>query len=202
MKKRRIRLLIPLLGVSLLPLSAEAIRQDCTDNSIAELPVNVTIEVPAFLYFQVGSVSQTPEITFDVTPTLPAQGAYNGVIPPTVPVLSPTSITGSDVSGGVNVTVRANCGEVNLSYTVSNSAGLASPKGYYLPFDALQTVSDDAGLRAPVLANTADKKATVTTTSYGAVTDRSTTWYYSYNKPDMPVSGIYQGTVTYQASCL
>lgn len=193
---------IVFLAGSLMSLSTGAVSMNCTDLSNSELPANVTVEIPAFLYFQVGSANQTPEITFDATPTLPAQGAYGGPVPPTVPVLTPTSITGSDVSNGVNVKVRANCGDVKLAYSVSDSAGLVSAEGYHIPFDALITSSDDADLSAPVLANAANQQATVTTTSYGAVTDRSTVWHYSYNKPDMPVSGVYQGTVTYQASCL
>lgn len=175
---------------------------DCGDGEVSQLPVDVTVEIPAFLYFQVGSANQTPEITFDATPTLPAQGVYNGSIPPVTSAVTPESIAGSDVNDGLNVTVRANCGDVKLSYAVSDTQGLSNGNGYHIPYDTLKTVSDDPGLPAPVLTNSADQEVLVGTTSYGAVTDRSTVWRYTYDNVEFPVSGIYQGTVTYQAGCL
>lgn len=187
----------------MLPLSADAIRMDCTDGLTSELPVKVHVEIPAFLYFQVGAAKAVAEVEFDVTPSLPAQGAYGGsALPPTAGVIAPVSITGSNVAGGVNVSLRANCGQVKLSYSVSDAQGLSNGAGYHIPYNTLQTVSDDAGLPAPVLDNAAANNALATTTAYGAVTDRSAVWKYSYNNATMPVSGVYQGTVTYQAACI
>lgn len=193
-----------LVVLFLLPLSADAIRIDCTDGLTAEIPVKVKIEIPAFLYFQVGSENQIAEVAFDVAQELPAQGAYNGGIPPALPAAGvlPVSITGSDVADGVNVKVRSNCGQVKLSYSVSDNQGLSSADGHHVAFNTLQTVSTDSGLPAPVLENSAGDEVSVTTTAYGGVTDRSATWQYRYSNADMPAGGVYQGTVVYQASCL
>ncbi|MGB1010989.1 MAG: hypothetical protein ACPGVP_14800 [Thiolinea sp.] len=194
--------LLPVL--LLVPLSADAIRVDCTDGLTSELPVKVKIEIPAFLYFQVGSENQVAEVAFDVTPELPTQGAYTGDIPPALATggITPSGISGSDVNNGVNVKVRSNCGQVKLSYSVSDSQGMQNATGYHIPFGTLQTTSSDVGLPAPVLDNAAASEVMVATTAYGAVTDRSAIWQYRYDNTTMPAAGIYRGTVTYQASCL
>lgn len=187
----------------LLPLSADAIREDCTDGLSSELPVRVKIEVPAFLYFQVGSEAQRAKVTFDVSDAMPAQGPYPGTIPPASGNnLQPSSIQGSDVSDGVNVQVRANCGQVKISYSVSDAQGLGNASGDHVAFDTLNTLSTDGSLPAPVLSNAATHEVNVATISWGSVTDRSATWKYSYTNADMPVAGVYQGSVIYQASCL
>jgi len=116
--------------------------------------------------------------------------------------VAPTRITGSDVSGGVNVKVRSNCGRVKLAYSVSDAQGMSNGAGQYLPFDTLTTTSTDAGLSAPVLRNAADDEVFVSDTAYGSVIDRSATWHYTYTKTDLPQAGTYQGTVSYTATCL
>lgn len=172
----------------------------CTDDATSELPVDVTIRIPSFLYFQLGSTNQTPKITFDTTTSGSARDSFNNSS--SGDSLNPSFITGSDVTDGVNVTVRANCGQVRLTYAVSDAQGLRNTGGQYIPFNTLQTYTDDAGLTAPQLANTADRETTVDTTSYGSVTDRSTVWRYQYTNSVTPAAGTYQGTVTYQVSCL
>lgn len=191
-----------LLGCLLLPLNASATRQDCQQNDTARLPVKVQVNIPAFLFLQVGNANQTPEVTYNVGSAL-SSGAYAGAIPPSGETnLPPATITGSDVSNGVNVAVRANCGQVKIAYTVTDNNGLSNGQGQFIPYSTLQTTTSDSGLAPPVLRNTADAESLITTSSYGAVTDRSAVWQYTYTHSEMPAAGLYQGTVTYQASCL
>ena len=191
------------LGMLLMPLSAMAIRMNCTDDLASELPVKVSVTVSTFLYFQVGSADQVPTVSFDAGNSLPAPGAYGGPgFPPAVNGLEPQSITGSDVTGGVNVTVRSNCGQVKITYAVSDAAGLSDGQGRHVAFDTLQTSTDDTGLPAPALSNAATESTLVASTSPGSVTDRSAVWKYRYQNAAMPVAGLYEGVVSYQAACL
>lgn len=190
------------MAALLIPVSASAVRVDCEDNSISELPVKVKLTVPAFLFLQVGNATQTPELTYNVSANL-TTGAYTGTMPPQGETnLPPASITGSDVSNGVNVAVRANCGQVKIAYSVTDNNGLANSQGQFIPYETLQTSTSDSGLPAPTLRNTADAESLVSTSSHGSVTDRKAVWQYTYTNSALPAAGTYQGTVTYQASCL
>lgn len=195
--------LTTILGLCmLLPIAASATRIDCQQNSDSELPVKVRVNIPAFLFLQVGNANQTAELTYDLSQGM-ASGGYSGPLPlGGHSGLPPSSITGSDVSNGVNVTVRANCGQVKLAYQVSDSSGLSNRQGQYIPFDTLQASSSDSNLPSPTLRNAADAESLVGISSYGLVTNRSAAWQYTYSNASMPAAGAYQGTVTYQASCL
>lgn len=184
----------------LVTVPAYATRMACTLDDEARLPVRVVVNVPHFLFLQVGSATQTTQVNFQLGSHL-SNGHYSGT-PLGATNLAPSSISGSDVSNGVNVRVRANCGQVKLAYQVSDTNGLLNANGQYIPFDTLQTSSSDSGLPAPVLRNAADAESVVTPTSYGSVTDRSAVWQYTYSNSEMPAAGTYRGTVTYQASCL
>ncbi|QQZ28645.1 hypothetical protein HMY34_07700 [Thiothrix subterranea] len=191
-----------ILLTMLIPMSADAVRVDCEDNSTAELPVKVKLTVPAFLFLQVGNANQTAELTYNVGTNL-SSGAYTGAIPPAGESgLAPSSITGSDVSNGVNVAVRANCGQVKIAYSVTDNNGLANGQGQFIPYETLQTSTSDSGLPAPTLRNATNAESLVSTSSYGSVTDRKAVWQYTYTNSALPAAGTYQGTVTYQASCL
>lgn len=183
-----------------LPLStAQAIRMDCQYNEDSELDVDVTVTIPAFLAFQVGSANAVPEVRFDLqAPTLQGSTA-NGYGYQNV---AASSITGSDISNGINARLRANCGQVQLSYSVSDSAGLGNGVGQYIPYNAIVSSSSDAHFQPPVLNNQASGESLVTTTAYGSVTDRSAIWNYRFTSTDLPSAGLYEGIVTYQASCL
>ncbi|WGZ94725.1 MAG: hypothetical protein QJT81_01660 [Candidatus Thiothrix putei] len=194
--------LLLLISCCLLAAPATATRMACTDDETAQLPVKVEINVPAFLFLQVGNANQTAELTYNVSANL-SSGAYTGAIPPAGESgLAPSSITGSDVSNGVNVAVRANCGQVKIAYRVTDNNGLANNQGQFIPYETLQTSTSDSGLPAPTLRNAADAESLVSTSSYGSVTDRQATWQYTYTNSALPAAGTYQGTVTYQASCL
>lgn len=196
--QQRWRLLASLLLLVTVP--AYATRMACTLDDEARLPVRVVVNVPHFLFLQVGSATQIAQVNFQLGSHL-SNGHYNGT-PLGETDLAPSSISGSDASNGVNVRVRANCGQVKLAYQVSDNNGLRNENGQYLPFDTLQTSSSDSGLSAPVLRNAADAESVVTPTGYGSVTDRNAVWQYTYSNSQMPAAGTYQGTVTYQASCL
>lgn len=190
-----------LMLMTLMHLPASASRIDCDFYSTSELPVKVKINIPAFLYFQVGDVLQTPELTYDLSSGLPGTGFINSD-PGGHSNLEPTSISGSDASNGVNVTVRANCGQVKLAYSVSDANGLGNGQGAYISYETLSVTSTDSNLPAPALRNAADTESLVITNQYNLVTDRSAVWQYRYNNSEFPAAGVYQGTVTYQATCL
>lgn len=183
--------------LSLLPLStSQAIRLDCQPNENSELPVDVKIVIPAFLAFQVGSAHAVPEVAFELDSPVLGDAGY------TYDNVNPTQITGSDVSQGVNASIRANCGQVQLSFVVSDSAGLSNGQGHYLAFDTISTTSSDPEFVPPALNNQSNGDRLVATTSYGSVTERSATWNYQFSSMSLPSSGTYQGTVTYQVTCL
>ncbi|QLQ32789.1 MAG: hypothetical protein HZT40_15670 [Candidatus Thiothrix singaporensis] len=192
-----------LLPSLLLPVPAGATRIDCDKNTPSStLPVTVTVNIPAFLFLQVGNSQQTPELTYDLSQGL-TSGAYSGPLPPAGHSnLQPSSITGSDLSNGLNVTVRANCGQVKIAYHVSDNNGLSNGQGQYIPYDALQASSSDSNLPSPTLRNAADAESFIGISSYGSVTNRSAAWRYAYSNAATPAAGVYQGTVTYRASCL
>ena len=159
-------------------------------------PVNFSVVIPAFLYFQVGTVGSTNTMSF-ATPAANV-GNSTGVAP-----------TGGDAGGGtgVNVVVRGNNGQVVISTAVSSASGLGTGTAAdgFINYNEISTTSSDAAnVPAPTLANAAIGNVNVTlgggVAGAGKVTNRSAVWTYSYLNTTVPSAGTYTGTATYTAT--
>jgi hypothetical protein len=160
-------------------------------------PVNFSIVIPAFLYFQVGNVGSTNTMLF----TVPALSVGVGAVAP----------TGGDApagGAGVNVVVRGNNGQVVISTAVTGGGsglGTGTPADGFINYNQITTTSSDvANLPAPVLANAAVPNVNATLgggpVGAGKVTNRAAVWTYSYLNATIPSAGTYTGTATYTAT--
>jgi hypothetical protein len=160
--------------------------------------VDVSVVIPRFLQFQVGTAGATIDaVTFDMTAAAGSVG--NSVA---------QAGTGGNVGGGaVTVNIKANAGQVTITPT-NNSAGLGlgnGVAGQTISYTEILTASNQAAtLPAPTLAN-AGGTAVTPTLSAGNVTNRTATWTYTYANTAVPNSGTYGtaangGRVTYTAT--
>lgn len=158
--------------------------------------LDFAIVIPRVLRFRVGTAGGTiDQITF----TVPAANAFDG---------TPISGTGGDAGGGaVNVSVVANTGQVTITETNnSGGAGLQRTGGGTISYATISTGTGLAALSAPTLSDAGGNTA-LPTLSGGSVTNRSTTWTYTYSNPTTVVeAGTYGaggaggGRVTYTAT--
>jgi hypothetical protein len=110
-------------------------------------------------------------------------------------------------SASVTVVLRGNNGAITIDAT-NSSAGLGLGTGTasdgYIDYASISTtVTGDAALLAPTLANTATSTAAIAVTA-GKVTSRTATWSYAYANTAFPSAGTYGtsangGRVTYTA---
>ncbi len=159
-------------------------------------PVNFAVVIPAFLYFQVGTVGATNTMTF----TTPAANVGNST------AVAPT---GGDAGGGtaVNVVVRGNNGQVVISTAVASASGLGTGTAAdgFINYNQISTTSSDvANVPAPALANAGIPNVNVAlgggVAGAGKVTNRAATWTYSYLNTTVPSAGTYTGSATYTAT--
>ncbi len=161
-------------------------------------PVNFSIVIPAFLYFQVGNVGSTNTMTF----TTPAANVGNST------AVAPTGGDAPAAGGpGVNVVVRGNNGQVVISTTVASASGLGTGTASdgFINYNQISTTSSDAAnVPAPTLANAGIANVNVAlgggVAGAGKVTNRSAVWTYSYLNTTVPSAGTYSGAATYTAT--
>lgn len=169
-------------------------------NFSVEMDLNFEINIPAVLYFRVGSAGATiDEVEFDLESSYggAGTGTYNGGFgePGSGDPIAATN------NGTLLVELRSNVGDIEISATVSNPLGLGNGAGQFIDFDEIDTASDDAGVPAPVLTNAGGAPVSVTANLFsGLVTDRTANWTYSYANTQAKTAGVYTGTVTYTAS--
>ena len=199
-----------LFAMAVLSLSSTGLfaGQRSDNNTAGGLNVAVDLRhrvvVPQILYFRVGSDSfgAVDEVRFDVNPA--GVGAGNNQThsgPNTVPI-GDGAVIAATSNGALPVMIMANVGSLTLSYDVSDPLGLGDGAGNFIPFDEILVASDDpGGLPTPVLANSGGGGANAVNISGnlfgGRVTQRRTTWTYSYANRTVPVAGKYEGTVRY-----
>jgi hypothetical protein len=156
-------------------------------------PANVDfrIVIPAFLYFQVGAA---------------AAGTVNQVdfLPAAANVGNSVAVAGS---ASVTVVLKGNNGAITIDATNSSGGlglGTGTASDGYIDYASIATtVTGDAALLAPTLANTATSTAAIAVTA-GKVTNRTATWSYAYANTTFPSAGTYGtstngGRVTYTA---
>lgn len=163
----------------------------------ARAPLDFRLDIGRFLYLQVGTPGGTVDtVSFDL-------GAI--VLPDGPPA---TQAWGSGVQlpavgGGVlDVVVRGNGGTISLSASNNGAGrGLSNGAGGYISYREIVTLSDDAGLPAPVLTDAGSNLVQVAPTGFaGLVTDRRARWSFRFANTAAPPPGSYRGQVTYTAS--
>lgn len=153
--------------------------------------VNFSITIPGYLFFRVGTVGSTNTMAFNVV-NVGDSVAVAG--------------TGGDAAAtGVNVQVIGNRSQVTISTAVTgggNGLTTGTPADGYIAFDRISTVSTNANLAAPPLANAAVPNVTplLGFGAAGRVTNQTAVWNYSYLNTTFPSSGTYTGTATYTAA--
>lgn len=185
--------------------------QRSDNNTAGGLNVSVDLRhrvvVPQILYFRVGEdgFGDVDEIRFDVNPAGVGAGnnqTHNG--PNVAPIGDGNSIQASN-NGVLPVMIMANVGSLTLSYDLSDPQGLGDGAGNFIPFDEiLVTSADPGGLPSPVLANGGAGGANVANINGnlfgGRVTQRRSTWTYTYANRTLPRAGKYEGRVRYTLS--
>ena len=189
-----------LLAAAAVPQYASA--ETATANGAGALSaparVDVSVVIPRFLQFQVGTAGATIDaITFDMSAAAGSVGNSTA-----------QSGSGGNLGGGaVTVNLKANAGQVTITPT-NNSGGLGlgnGVAGQTISYAEILTASSDTtNLPAPTLSN-AGGTAVSPTLSGGNVTVRTATWTYSYANTTVPNPGTYGtsangGRVTYTAS--
>jgi hypothetical protein len=161
-------------------------------------PVNFSIVIPAFLYFQVGTVGATNTMLFST----PAANVGNST------AVAPTGGDAPAAGGpGVNVVVRGNNGQVVISTAVASATGLGTGTAAdgFINYNQISTTSSDvANVPAPALANAGIANVNVALgggiAGAGKVTNRAAVWTYSYLNTTFPSAGTYTGSATYTAT--
>lgn len=181
--------------------------QDKDNNKNGGLGVSVSLRhriiIPKLLYFRIGAEVAITKVTFDLANNaafnpsgIGNNHTYNGSN--SLGNSAPVSATSN---GSLFVDLRSNVGTVTLSYTIDNTNGLADGAGNFIAYDQISTTSDDIGLSAPILINAASNTSTINGNFFAnRVIKRTANWVYAYKNEQMPISGTYNGQVTYTAS--
>lgn len=199
-----IRLLCRRVGIALalllLPGVSPAIWVgDSTSPYQAQAPLNFSLTIDKFLYLQVGSAGALIDtVSFDIAAWVSSQA---GTGPSPVGLGNGVPIPAS-ANGSLTIVVRGNNGAITLAATNSGGGlGIANGSGQYLNYGQIITVSDNAGLPAPVLSNTGSTSVTVAATAFGGrVTNQTAIWSYRLANTVVPAPGNYTGSVTYTAA--
>lgn len=177
------------------------------DNNIAgglstSVRLNHRVVIPQIIYFRVGdpAFDSVDKVTIDLNDNaafVNGKNTFSG----DNPLGSGNSVTATD-NPTLVVDLRSNVGSVQLSYQVDNPAGLSSGSGF-IPFDEIDTASNNASLPAPELNNGAIGTETIVGNLFGGlVINRQAQWTYSYANTEVRIAGTYRGLVTYTASTL
>jgi hypothetical protein len=191
MDKLRVAGLVAAVGMAPMTALAESSSDTGPSGLSAAARLNLSVTIPAFLYFQVGSVGvgNVDQITFSPTDSNVGSG-------------TPIAGVGGDAASGsgANVVLRSNSGQITITATNDGGVnGLGSAGDISLT--EIATTSDDSALAAPTLTDGGTDTASPTLNS-GDVTDRSAVWTYSYQNTTTPASGTYSAEITYTAASL
>jgi hypothetical protein len=190
MDKLRVAGLVAAVGMAPMAALAESSSDTGARGLSATARLNLSVRIPAFLYFQVGTAGATiDQITFSPTDGEVGSG-------------TPIAGLGGDAAGGsgANVVLRSNGGPITITATNDGgSGGLGTGGGISLT--EITTTSDDADFPAPALTDGGRDTSSPAVTT-GNVTDRAAVWTYSYQNTTTPASGTYSAQITYTASSL
>lgn len=163
----------------------------------------VRVEVPSFIWFRVGSTFNTVDtVEFDggTIWTGANSGVSSGLNNFGVGTGIAINATGSGTANNpLIVKLQANCGQTVIKARPNDLNGLVNSNGDYISFAEILSFTTVPALSPPVLAN-AETSVQPSPTS-GVLTDLNASWYYKYANNNLPSKGIYNGVVTYTASC-
>lgn len=147
----------------------------------ASARLNLQVNVPRFLEFQVGSAGNTIDtVSFNVA-------AAN--------VGNSTPVAGNST---VTVNLRGNGGAISL--VADTSADPLNSGADTIPFSAISTNLDSGTIAAPVLADGASAPVVVPVSAGTRVTNRTAVWSYAFNNAAVYGAGTYAGQVVYTAT--
>ena len=153
----------------------------------ARANVDFQINVPGFVFFQVGSLGVADEIVFNV---------------PAANVGDSSSVSGSGGDGGpsgtVTVVVISNAGPVTLTENAGDTALTRLTGTETISWDEITTALTSGTV--PVIPLTDGSTSSAALPEVAGITSLSGTWTYSYDNTTTPVAGTYEGTATYDAA--
>lgn len=193
-----------LLAGLLAAIPAGALAAWVSDSSApyqARAPLQFTLDIGKVLYLRVGSAGGVIDtVSFDLGTLVPIG---TGVVAGTpVGIGTGLPVDAAAGSGVVRVEVRGNSGTISLSAANDGGGlGLSNGAGRYLDYRQIETLTDNAGLPAPVLSNSGSTPVSVTATAFGGrVTNQQANWTFRLRNTVVPAPGTYRGRVTYTAA--
>lgn len=182
---------IAIIAVIAIPQFARANSDEATSTgagAAATVNLNFRIEMPAFIFFQVGAPGgPISEVLFDLSS---ATNLGDG-----------TPIGASGGTGVVPVIVRSNAGAVTLAENPSGGGTGLTSGPLSIPWSEITAVSSAPGaLDSPQLSNAGGNTEPVTVTAAPGITSYSETWTYSFANTTLYDAATYTGGAVYAAS--
>ena len=178
----------------------------------ASVQLRHRIFIPQIIYLRVGSAipGTVDKVTIDIanSPSFTGGGIGNNQshAGSGVPLGNAIPVPAT-ANGTLSVDLRSNVGSVTLGYDLDNLNGLSNGAGRFIPYDQIETVSNNTNLLAPILSNNGSgaggspNVVVVTGNLFsGRVINRQANWTYSYKNEIIPVAGTYTGRITYTAA--
>ena len=168
-----------------------------SNNASGGTPLNVTarlnlsVVIPRFLFFRVGTVGTGNIDTITFSPTAAEVGDSSAI----------AGAGGDAGAGGANVGVRSNAGQITITPANDGGVGGLGTGAGNISLDEITVTSDDGALPTPTLTDAGGAPVNVTLTG-GNVTNRQAIWTYSYDNTTTPEPGTYDAQITYTAASL
>ena len=155
-----------------------------TANLTASARLNMQINIPRFISFQVGSAGAVvDQVVFDVA----AANVGNST------AVSPTS------GAPVSVSLRGNGGAISITADTTGTSQ-TNAASETIPFTQVNSITASGTITAPTLVENGVSTAVPVPVSSGRVTNRSATWTYTYANTTTYGEGTYNGAVRYTAT--
>lgn len=167
----------------------------------ARAPLQFILDIGKVLYLQVGTAGSVIDtVHFDLGTVVPLGAGM--VMGTPMAIGTGVPISASAGSGVVRVEVRGNSGTISLSAANDGGGqGLSNGAGRFLDYQQIETLSDNAGLPAPVLTNSGGTPVSVAPTAFGGrVTRQEANWTFRLRNTVVPAPGTYRGQVVYTAA--
>ena len=173
-------------------VSAESSNDSGAAPLSASARLNLSVVIPRFLFFRVGTVGTGNIDTITFSPTAAELGSGSAI-----------AGTGGDAGSGdgANVSIRSNAGQITITPTNDGGVGGLGTGANSISLTEITVTSDDAALSTPTLTDAGGAAVNVTL-SGGNVTNRQAIWTYSYDNNTTPEAGTYNAQITYTAASL
>jgi len=173
--------------------SPSALADQATCNAAActtaNLPVNFSITIPAFLRLQVGAVGAAASVQWNANITSANIGTGN---------LSPDTVTNGGAGAGlVAYALVSNISTNNATITATGSAAAFLSGGNQIPYTDVNATA--AGTTGAAVALPVPGTPTTVAPTTGVI-NRAGTWAYYYVNTVIYPAGTYTGTINYTAT--